>query len=145
MTITTFERYLAPVGRILVGVFFILAGIGKLADIPGTTEYIASVGLPMGGVLAVAAAIVELVGGFMLLTGFKGKYAALSLAVFVLIVTVPFHGARTWAADPVQQVMFMKNIALFGALLFMAAHINRVAIVIDAENEAEDKQPTPTL
>ena len=146
MKITTFERYLAPTGRVLMGMFFILAGVGKLADIQGTAAYIESVGLPFGGVLALIAAGVELTGGFMLLTGFMGKMAALLLALFVLIVTIPFHGFRMWADDPVQQVMFMKNIALMGALLFMAAHVNRVADTIEAENEAaENKRPTPTL
>lgn len=146
MKITTFERYLAPAGRILMGAFFISSGLGKAVHISGTMAYIALVGLPLPGILTLAAIAIEVIGGFMLLTGYKGKFGALMLAGFVLVVTPPFHGFRTWATDPAQQLMFMKNIALFGALLFMAAHINRVARVVDAENDAATKtKPTPTL
>ena len=142
--ITTFERYLAPTGRVLVGVFFITAGFGKIVDISGTTAFISSVGFPMAGVLALLAIVIEIGGGFMLLTGFKGRCAALLLALFVIIITFPFHGPSLWADNPMQQIMFMKNVAIVGALLFMAAQIVRVADFVDTEN-SDQVLPKPTL
>lgn len=140
--LTQFERYLAPTGRILMGLFFVFAGIGKVGDIGGTAAYIASVGLPMPAVLALLALVIEIAGGIMLITGFYGRYAALLLALFVLVVTFPFHGPSTWADNPTQQIMFMKNIAIMGALIFMAAHIGKAAIPLQQQAE---KSPIPTL
>lgn len=139
--ITTFDRYLAPAGRLLMGTFFILSGFAKVVFIPATAAHIASVGLPFSTILTLVAVSIEIVCGFMLLTGYKGKIAALVLAIFVLVVSLPFHGPSTWANDPIQQSLFMKNIAIFGALLFMAAHIGRVAVV----PETKRTMPQPTL
>lgn len=140
-TMKPYERYLAPAGRILMGLFFLMAGIGKIADISGTAGYIESAGFSMGVVLATLTIIVEVGGGLMLITGFYGKYAALALAAFVLFVSFPFHGPSMWAENPMQQIMFMKNIAIAGALLFMAAHIGRAAVT----PEVVAQKPTPTL
>lgn len=40
------------VGRILLAIMFILAGLSKFGDIAGTTGYIASLGVPMPGLMA---------------------------------------------------------------------------------------------
>lgn len=140
--LTQFERYLAPSGRILIGLFFVFAGIGKIGDVSGTADYIASVGLPMPAILALSALIIEITGGVLLITGFYGRYAALSLALFVLIVTFPFHGPSTWSENPMQQIMFMKNIAIMAALIFMAAHIGKAAVPLKKEG---GDTPLPTL
>ena len=111
----------AAIGRVLLAAIFILAGLSKFGSLDGTTGYIASQGLPVPGVLAFAAALVEVVGGVLLAIGYQTRLAALVLAAFTLVATVIFHAFWAAPADQamVQQLMFMKNLAIVGGLLFV--------------------------
>jgi len=106
-----------------VGAFFLLAGISKFTDLTGTAGYIDSVGLPMASVVALLVAIFETVAGLALIVGKYTKHAALLLAGFTLVAAVLFHGPNTWETSAMQQLMFMKNMAITGGLLFMSAHL----------------------
>ncbi|MGC4068805.1 MAG: DoxX family protein [Polyangiaceae bacterium] len=114
---------LALVGRILIAVLFIPAGLGKLTGFAGTVGYIGSVGLPLPQVGAVLAIVVELGLGLALLVGFKARLAALVLAAFTLAASFFFHNYWAMPADKamVQQLMFMKNVAIAGGLLAFVA------------------------
>jgi len=111
----------ALIARVLLALMFILAGISKLTGLEGTSAYIASAGLPLPAVLALATGLLELIGGIALAVGFHARIAALALALFTLLATVLFH--KFWAAPAdqafVQQLMFMKNLAVAGGLLFV--------------------------
>jgi putative oxidoreductase len=111
------------VARLLLALMFVLAGYGKLAGLAGTAGYIASKGLPMPMVLAVAAGVVELVAGVMLIVGWKARWAALALAAFTLVATLIFHAFWAMPAEQqmMQQLMFMKNLSVIGGLLFVFA------------------------
>lgn len=110
------------VARILMGGLFIQAGVSKLLDAGGTAGYIASAGLPESVALAYLAGLFELVLGLALLVGKKMEEAAVLLAVFVLVVSFLFHGMGTWEVNPIQQALFVKNIAIIAGLLYMAAY-----------------------
>ncbi|KQP09109.1 DoxX family protein [Pseudorhodoferax sp. Leaf265] len=114
---------LALVGRILIAVLFIPAGFGKLTGFAGTVGYIGSAGLPLPQVGAALAIVVELGLGLALLVGFKTRLAALVLAVFTLAASFFFHNYWAVPADKamVQQLMFMKNVAIAGGLLAFVA------------------------
>jgi putative oxidoreductase len=107
------------VGRILLAIVFIPAGLSKIGGFAGTAGYIASKGLPLPEVGAAIAVAVEIVAGIALLLGWKTRWAALALAVFTLVATVFFHAF--WAVPPeqhmTQYLMFMKNIGIVGGLL----------------------------
>ena len=113
---------LTLVGRILLAVLFIPAGIQKFTDIAGTAGYIAAMGLPASSLLAWAAAIFEVVAGIAILVGFQTKWASLALAVFCVFTGYVFHYAAA-AGDTtgLQMVMFMKNLSLAGGFLVLAA------------------------
>lgn len=110
--------------RLLVGIFFLLAGVQKLGNIEGVAGYIGSVGLPMGTLLAYAAAVFLIVAGGALIFGYYMRYAAFLLALYVILVTLLFHGPQLWADDPsgANQLAFMKNIAILGGLLYMSVY-----------------------
>ena len=110
------------VGRIMMGALFLIAGIGKFQAIDKTAGYIASVGLPAAVALAWLAAIFEVVMAVAIIVGKHFKEAAIMLAVFTFIISFIFHGPSSWAGDMMAQMMFMKNMAIVGGLLFMAAH-----------------------
>lgn len=113
----------AAVARVLIAVLFVMAGLNKFAGLEGTAGYIASQGLPMPSLLAFGAAALEVVGGLALALGWQARIAAGALAVFTLVATLLFHAFWTFPADQayVQQLMFMKNLAVVGALLFIVS------------------------
>jgi len=117
------QNPLTLVGRLLLALLFLPAGIGKITGFAGTVGYITSAGLPMPAVAAVIALTVEIVGGLALLSGFGTRIAALVLAVFTLVASVFFHNYWAVPADQqfVQQLLFFKNIAVAGGLLVLAA------------------------
>ena len=117
------QNPLTLVGRLLLALLFLPAGIGKIIGFAGTVGYITSAGLPMPAVAAVIALTVEIVGGLALISGFGTRIAALVLAVFTLVASVFFHNYWAVPADQqfVQQLLFFKNIAVAGGLLVLAA------------------------
>jgi putative oxidoreductase len=117
------EKFGPLLGRILIALLFIPAGINKITGFGGTVGYIASKGLPLPQVAAAGTIVVEVVVGLALLVGFKARYAALILAAFTIAASVIFHNfwALPEAQKMMQQLMFTKNFAIVGGLLFIAA------------------------
>ena len=109
--------------RILLALMFLLAGLSKFAGLDGTAGYIASKGLPMAGLLAFGTAALEVGGALLLIVGWKARWAALALAAFTLMASVLFHNYWAMPADQqmMQQLMFMKNLAVAGGLLVLFA------------------------
>ena len=119
-----YQNPLALLGRLLLAALFLPAGVGKLlGGVAGTADYIASKGLPMPEVLAVATIALEIVAGLMLLLGFKTRWAACALALFTLAAGLLFHNYWTMpeAQQMVQKLMFNKNLAIAGGLFVLAA------------------------
>ncbi len=106
------------VGRVLMSLIFILSGYGKLMAASGTIGYIASKGLPLPAVGYGIAVIVELGGGLLLLVGLGTRFVAPVLALFCLVTAFVFHGF----ADMNNQIHAMKNIAMAGGFLYVAAY-----------------------
>lgn len=113
----------ALAARLLMAFLFLPAGIGKLTGFAGTVGYISSVGLPMPQLAAVAALLVEIVGGLALIAGFGTRVAAIVLAAFTLVASFFFHAYWALPADQqmIQQLLFNKNVAVIGGLLAIAA------------------------
>ena len=122
--ISNFQNPLALVGRLLMALLFLPAGVSKISGFAGTVGYIASKGMPMPTVAAAIAIIVEVVAPIALIAGFGTRWAALVLAGFTVVATFIFHNFWAMPADQVmmQQLMFFKNIAVVGGLLTLAAH-----------------------
>lgn len=107
------------VGRILLTLIFLLSGIQKIPNFNGTKQYMAAAGMPLTDLFLVAAIIIEIVGAILIFIGFKTKWAALALIIFMIPVTLIFH---TNFADQIQMIMFMKNLSMLGGLLLLAAY-----------------------
>jgi len=106
------------VGRLFLGHIFLLAGVNKLGEgYTGTAGYMDSVGVP-GGLLPLVIAL-EIVGGLMIILGFKVKWAAYALAGFSIAAAVIFHSNL---AEQMQMILFMKNFSIAGGLLLVAVH-----------------------
>lgn len=111
------------VARILLALMFVMSGVSKLTGLEGTAGYIASVGLPMAQVLAVGAGVLEVAAGVMLIVGWQARWAALALAAFTVLASLLFHNFWAMPKDQqfMEQLMFMKNLAITGGLLFVFA------------------------
>jgi putative oxidoreductase len=132
-----FEKLQSPLAlaaRVLMALLFVPAGFGKIAGFAGTVGYIGSVGLPLPQLGAVIAIVVELGLGLALLVGFKTRISALVIAVFTVVAGVFFHAYWSVPAEQVMinQIMFMKNIAIAGGLLTLVA-FGPGALSVDAK------------
>ncbi len=112
-----FEKYrdYAPlILRIGVGLIFIVAGYGKLTGIDGTISFFGNIGIPMAGVMAWIVAIVEFVGGIMVLAGFRMSYANILLAIimFVAILTTKLGSDDMFRAMRLDLMLMLANLAL---------------------------------
>jgi putative oxidoreductase len=107
------------VGRVALGTIFVVSGLGNLAAWGGTAAYAGSKGVPVA-LLAIATAL-ELLGALSIVLGFKARWGALALLIFLVPVTLVFH--NFWAVPAQQQqlemVNFLKNLAIGGGLLIV--------------------------
>ena len=111
------SNWAVPAGRILIALIFVIAGYNKIGGYEATADYMSAMGVP-GGLLPLVIAL-ELGGGILLILGFFTRYLALALAGFCLLSAVIFHSN---IADQTQQLMFLKNLAIAGGFLFLAAN-----------------------
>ena len=120
---TSLQSTTVLVGRILLGLIFVFSGFAKISGFDGTAGYIASKGLPLPQLLAALTIVVELGGGLALMAGFHTRQAVVALAGFSLLTAVIFH--NFWAVPQpeqmAQQINFMKNLAIAGGMLVLAA------------------------
>jgi putative oxidoreductase len=106
-------------GRLLLALLFIVAGAGKLADPAGTAAYMQAMGVP--SLLLWPTIALELLGGIALLLGYRTHFVGIALAVFTVLAAAIFHHDF---ANPMQQIMFLKNMAIAGGLLVAAVAPN---------------------
>jgi putative oxidoreductase len=110
-------------GRILLSLVFLIAGYRKLMGVAASAGYFAKLGFPMPDVMVWVAIAIELGGGILLLLGWKARWAAWLLALFTLIAAFAAH--RFWEVDPAQYANqmnhFLKNLAIVGGMMFVAA------------------------
>jgi putative oxidoreductase len=102
-------------GRTLLASLFLITGYGKMTGFAATQAYMGTHGVP-GALLPLVIAL-ELGGGLALVLGFRTRIVAAVLALFTLAAGVLFH----WGADPMQRILFLKNVALAGAFLLLVA------------------------
>tara|TARA_R110002020_G_scaffold96186_19_gene230600 strand:+ start:2619 stop:3002 length:384 start_codon:yes stop_codon:yes gene_type:complete len=106
------------VGRVLMSIIFIMSGFSKLGSVEGTAGYIASMGVPAPGLTVWLVIALELLGGIAILLGFFTRYTAWALAAFCVASGYLGHYQPE---DQMQMISFMKNLALAGGFLALAA------------------------
>ena len=120
----TLNRYGPLVGRILIALIFVVSGFGKITGFEGTVGYIASKGLPLPEFAAMAAVVIELGGGLMVMFGWKARWAAAAMFVFTSVAALIFH--NFWAVPAAQSqnqmIHFMKNVSMLGGLLYVIVY-----------------------
>lgn len=111
------EKAITLTGRILLGHIFLLAGMSKLGAAYASTQgWMEAMGVP--GMLLPAVILLEIGGGAALILGFQAPLVAAALAGFSVIAALIFHNNL---ADQMQMILFMKNFAMAGGLLYVVA------------------------
>lgn len=112
------------VGRILICLVFVFSGATKVMAYSMMAGFAASKGLPMAHFAIGAAAALEILGGLAVAAGFKTKLVAWLLFLYLIPTTVVFH--NFWTMQGMErmdnQVHFLKNLAIMGGLLVLAAN-----------------------
>lgn len=113
------RNYIPLIARILLSALFLISGINKILQPAATQGYMASVGMPLTGLFLVAAIALEIGGGLSVLLGYQARWGAAALILFTVVATLIFH---TNLSDQIQQIMFLKNIAIIGGLLMIVQY-----------------------
>ncbi len=114
-------KYAVLLGRIFFALIFLVAAPSLFSS--GTIQYAASQGVPLASFIVPLAGGIALLGGLSVALGFKAKWGARLLILFLVPVTLTMH--NFWAVtDPaaaqMQTVMFMKNLSMTGGALLVA-------------------------
>ncbi|WEN14237.1 DoxX family protein [Rhodanobacter sp. AS-Z3] len=111
--------FVPAAARMLLASLFLISGFGKLAAPAATKAYILSAGLPLPDVAYLIAVLMEVGLGLALLVGYRTRLVAALMAAFTVATAFAFHAHF---ADPNQMTHFLKNIAISGGLLQVAAY-----------------------
>ncbi len=125
-------RYLVPVGRVLFSLIFLFSAPGHFT--PRIIGYAASQGVPFASVLVPLSGVLALLGGLSIALGYRTRLGAWLIVLFLVPVTLMMH--RFWnIPDPMmammQQIMFMKNVAMLGGALLLT-HFGAGPVSLDA-------------
>lgn len=122
-TSTAAPAFAFPIARLLLATMFLHSGVDKLTHLDATAAFIAAGGLPLAPVVAPLVGAFELLGGLAVVVGWQARVAGLLLALFTLTASFLFH--RFWAVHAeqafVQQLLFLKNLAVAGGMLLLFA------------------------
>jgi putative oxidoreductase len=140
------SRYLVMFGRVLLSLIFLLSGLGKIIAWDGNAQVMASQGLPLIPLLLVGAIVTELAGGLSVLLGWKARWGALLLFLYLIPTTLIFHDFWTFTGPEMQTqlVNFLKNLSIMGGLLLVAAY-DGAALVADREADFAVESTEPRL
>jgi putative oxidoreductase len=113
------------VGRILLCAIFFMTAVGQyIPHFNVVADRIDAAGMPQPKVGLVVAIAFLIIGSLSVLVGYKARIGAALLLIFLGLEAYCFHSF--WVADadhrPTQEVQFMKNVALAGAMLMIIAN-----------------------
>jgi putative oxidoreductase len=114
-------KFLVLLGRFLYVAIFLMSGPGNFTR--KSIGYAVAQGVPLASLAVPFAGVLAIVGSLSILLGYKAKYGAWMLVLFLVPVTFMMH--RFWGiTDPMaammQQINFMKNLSMLGAALLIA-------------------------
>ncbi|MGF1578286.1 MAG: DoxX family protein [Gemmataceae bacterium] len=124
------QNVLSVFGRVCLCVIFLMSAVGKkIPDFNGTVEYMEGempFSVDVLRILLVGAIAFLILGSVSIIAGYWARIGAFLLLVFLGLATYFFHDF--WTFDPeskefqMQMLNFMKNLGLFGGLLFIMAN-----------------------
>jgi putative oxidoreductase len=117
------ETSSAVIGRLLLGLYFILPGLQKIDNYEGTTRYMQSFSVPAADALLPITIVLQIVLGIAVIIGYKTKIAAFLLAGMTLVISLYMHSFWNLPDSAVvihETQNFIKNMAIMSGLLILA-------------------------
>ena len=108
-------------GRLLFAAIFLIAAPNNFSH--QTIAYAAAQGVPLASLAVPLSGILALAGGLSILLGYRARLGAWLLVLFLVGVTPTMH--NFWAVkDPMmaqmQMIMFLKNLSMLGGALLIS-------------------------
>jgi putative oxidoreductase len=108
-------------GRFFYVLIFLMAGSNHFSK--QTIGYAASQGVPLASIAVPLSGVLAIAGGLSILLGYRAKLGAWLIVLFLIPVTLMLH--KFWAVqDPmmaqIQMILFMKNVAMLGGALLIS-------------------------
>jgi putative oxidoreductase len=129
-------KYIVLLGRILYSAMFIKSASGHFTG--QMIGYASAHGVPAASFLVPFSGVLALVGGISILLGYKAKWGAWLIVIFLIPVTFMMH-AFWKETDPmqtqIQMAMFLKNISMLGAA-FLISYFGSGPLSLDAGTKA---------
>ncbi|APD49067.1 DoxX family protein [Synechococcus sp. CS-602] len=113
----TTHRLVDAIGRVLIGLVFLHALLGKVTGFAGVSAAISAKGLPFAPLLLSLAMVLLAVGSLLLISGWHSRVGALLLLIFLIPTSLIFHGE---VSDAGERIQLLKNMAIIGGLLLVA-------------------------
>jgi len=113
-------KIIVLIGRILFSLNFIMAFMSHFSA--QGVGYAESMHVPMAGFLVPFSGVLAVVGGLSILLGYKAKWGAWLLVIFLIPVTFLMHAfwnVTDQMMMQMQMAIFMKNMAMLGAALLI--------------------------
>lgn len=112
---------LSLVGRVLLALMFLVGGVDKIMGLEGTIKYAQTNGVPMANIAIYIAIVIEIGMGLLLVAGFKTRWAAMVLIVFIVATEFFFHQYWNMEGAPrnFNRIVFYKNLAVLGGMLML--------------------------
>lgn len=95
--------------RLLWGILFLQAGLGKIANINGTIEFFHSLGIPFSDLMAHLVAWTEAIGGACLVIGFASRLVSLPLMLIMIVAILTAHIPSIKAAFSDPSIFFKQS------------------------------------
>jgi putative oxidoreductase len=116
---------LTVLGRLLLCAIFLLSAVGnKIPHFNDVAKLMESVGVPAPQLMLAGAIVFLLAGSLSVLVGYKARFGAALLLIFLILATYFFH--PFWklqgTAQQEQMIQFMKNLSMMGAMLILMAN-----------------------
>lgn len=118
-----FDNLYLIIGRSLLGVYFIIPGLGKIFDFMATLTLMRLKGVPFSSVLLPLTIAIQLLGGVFLILGHHLRLASIILFGLTILINIYIHDFWTLANDPSyahEMQNFVKNLAIAAGLLVLA-------------------------
>jgi len=162
-----FKKFIALVGRLLLSAIFILSAVNKIFDwqktetglinlfcdwqsyvhFSSTLTKLFTALISWAPEILIVITVLELIAALLIFFGIKEKFGAFLLLVFFIPATFLLHPFwfLTGTNKTFQMILFMKNIALLGALLLLMVLGSKINEPVNIEamdhspNESEEE------
>src|SRR5258708_19950258 len=108
-------------GRFFFALIFLVAAPNHFTR--QTIAFAASQGVPLASIAVPLSGMLAIAGGLSILLGYRAKLGAWLIVLFLIPVTLMLH--KFWTVqDPmmaqIQMILFMKNVAMLGGALLIS-------------------------